>query len=214
MHRSAARLGFTVVELLMVIIIIGMLLALMLPAVEAARGVARSAQCKSNLRQLGLAYKDLESRNGLIASMAGKSPIPGPPPPNGAPAAWLGLLLPGAQGQQAVFSCPDDTAPRGFKLMGAPPASLELGSTQDRPYTALYTEQQSLVLGASVLVKVNVSKAGIWPADADTTAKFSNRTVDSYYAHRDTLGSQATFCAGGSVGFTGRILGVICRTRI
>lgn len=94
--------GFTLVELLVVIAIIGVLVALLLPAVQAARAASRRSQCANNMRQIGLAIHQ------YAGCHKGRFPLTSCDEEVELEEAWIYTLAPFMESVDEIRLCPED----------------------------------------------------------------------------------------------------------
>ena len=96
------RSAFTLVELLVVIAVIGVLVALLLPAVQAAREAARRTECSNNLKQLGLSiHQFCDTHDGDFPKSRHDTSL-------AAKDAWIWTLKPFYEGVNSIRICPED----------------------------------------------------------------------------------------------------------
>ena len=125
MRRRSPQKAFTLVELLVVITIIGILIALLLPAVQAAREAARRMQCSNNLKQLALGCLNHENANRVLPSAgwgwgwSGQGNRSGRAQPGG----WLFSILPFIEQQGLYDLSSDGTEPKIRQTAGTPVAA-------------------------------------------------------------------------------------------
>ncbi len=106
MTRHLRHKAFSLVELLVVIGIIGMLLAVLFPALGVIRDNAQRVACQSNLRQIGLAFQMYANANhNWLPSWSGWHATPFPPDPSDEP-SWCGKLANWLPPDSPVYQCP------------------------------------------------------------------------------------------------------------
>jgi prepilin-type N-terminal cleavage/methylation domain-containing protein/prepilin-type processing-associated H-X9-DG protein len=236
--RDRRRCGFTLIELLVVIAIIGVLVALLLPAIQAAREAARRASCTNNLKQIGVALLNYESavksfppgRSGCDGSSA--------PPCNSAPkqkhgASGFVMLLPYMEEADlhamAHFenggiwndfdNAPDwRSDPQRVKLVNArpkvfvcPTSSAESTYTDTVAYTVLDTTPFTAATGSYALC------GGTIGPNASGNPKYGNNGLFRYWVPQRrrhvTDGTSTTFVCGEIVDSDSKMRDVAAPTK-
>ena len=199
------RCGFTLVELLVVITIIGILMSLLLPAVQQVRENAASAQCQDHLHNIGIAYHRLRSTVGESGTY-------------GIAPSWPSSLAAYSANQREIFFCPSDeeredtgstTGDGAFAFKPELPPSLLRGVYEHEDEVRVFKERSGFVLPSTI--QLDMAGPGGWghntANDAPTGSIPAGTTVDVYLLHYDPVNSAASFIENQTLSFNGKILG-------
>jgi prepilin-type N-terminal cleavage/methylation domain-containing protein len=209
--RGRRRSGFTLVELLVVIAIIGVLVALLLPAVQAAREAARRMQCANNMKNIGLALINYaDTKGSLPAATQFRPGKPFPEPANGPGGTWVLEILPFME-QQALYArfdrkraCND---PVNFPVLGTSLPMLICPSDGDAPQGGVYEAGIKIDGGG---INPNTPQMGLWypvssgPTHFDACA-FCGGTRPNMCCQGESFGSRPVTLANDPVGPIGTL---------